>query len=338
MASPLLLTVILNYRTPEMTLAAIAAALREMEGIAGEIVVVENGSGDDSFERLEAGIAAAGWPLGRVTLLRSHHNGGFGAGNNIGLRHGLSDGRAPDYVYLLNSDAQPEPGAIRALLDYMQAAPEVGIAGSYLHGADDDPHQSAFRFPTIAGELEGAARTGAITRALKHAVIPFEITDQPIAVDWVAGASALFRRAVLDEIGLFDETFFLYFEETDLCLRAKRAGWQVHYVPASRVMHIGSVSTGMKAWARTPGYWFDSRLHYFRKNHGAGYAALATLARALGAAIWRLRVWLQGKPLGDPPHFLADMLRHALRAAFHLGPRRGARGPNPTKPLIREDT
>ena len=114
--------------------------------------------------------------------------------------------------------------------------------------------------------------------------------------------------------GLFDETFFLYFEETDLCLRAARAGHATHYVRESRVAHIGSVSTGMKTWARVPGFWLDSRWHYFTKNHGRAHALGATALHALGGALWRIRRVVQRKPPADPPHFLRDLMFHDLRA------------------------
>ncbi len=82
-------------------------------------------------------------------------------------------------------------------------------------------------------------------------------------MDWLAGASLMMRQDVLDRIGLFDEEFFLYFEETELCLRAARAGWPTDYVVESRVAHVGSASTGMKTWDRIPQFWLDSRLRYF---------------------------------------------------------------------------
>ncbi|MEB8386039.1 glycosyltransferase family 2 protein [Rhodobacteraceae bacterium KMM 6894] len=318
---PSVLTIVLNYRTPELTIKATRAALHDMEGITGEIVVVDNGSGDDSCAMIAAAIKTEGW--NRVSLKQAGRNGGFGAGNNVAMQAGLSDGTKPDFVYILNSDAWPDPGAIRALLNVMQADPKVGIAGSAIRGEDDVPHQTAFRFPSIAGEFEGAVRTGIVTRLLKDHVVPLEVPQGLTRVDWVAGASVLFRQTMLDQIGLFDETFFLYFEETDLCLRAARAGWHAVYVPDSRVVHVGSVSTGMKTWRRTPGYWFDSRQHYFVKNHGALYAAGATVARATGAALWRLRVALSRKPLNDPPHFLRDLLTHAATSLLRIGRRSG---------------
>jgi GT2 family glycosyltransferase len=141
------------------------------------------------------------------------------------------------------------------------------------------------------------------------------LPDKTCTVDWLAGASLMMRQNVLDEVGLFDENFFLYFEETDLCRRAKLAGWETIYVRDSEVAHIGSVSTGMKTWDRMPEYWFNSRLHYFVKNHGRGYAFAATIAHLAGAAIYRVRAVLQGKPQVDPPKFLRDFAAHSVRAA-----------------------
>ena len=94
-------------------------------------------------------------------------------------------------------------------------------------------------------------------------VVPLPVPDQSGAVDWLAGASMMMRAEVLEQIGLFDEEYFLYFEETDLCRRAALAGWPTHYVVESRVTHIGSVSTGMKVWDRIPEYWLDSRCFRF---------------------------------------------------------------------------
>lgn len=331
MSAPTILTIILNYRTPEMTLRAAETALREMEDLAGEVLVIDNGSGDDSFDLIDSTARARGWSdSGRFRLIASDHNGGFGAGMNIGFAAGLADGSAPDYYYLLNSDAFPEPGAVRVLRDFLTANPRAGMAGSFLRGPDGAPHQTAFRFPSIAGEFEGAVRTGVISRLLRNAIVAMEIPRQETTVDWTAGASLMIRRELIDQVGGFDETFFLYFEETDLCHRAAKAGWRTHYLPASEVVHIGSASTGMKTWARTPPYWFDSRLHYFTKVHGRGYAAAATLARISGTLLWRLRCLIQAKPQADPPGFLRDLIAHSFRALF----RRRARAPHPS-PLSR---
>lgn len=323
---PRLLTVVLNYKTPEMTLKSVAAALREMEGIAGELVIVDNDSQDGSEDALRAGIAQAGWDAeGRVRLIQSDVNGGFGAGNNVGIRAGLSDGTKPDYVYILNSDAFPDPGSIRILLDHLQAHPKVGFAGSYIHGDDGAPHTTLFRYPTLWSEFEGAISFGPVSKLLKNHIVPLQIPESGVQeVDWLAGASMMMRQSVLDEIGLFDERFFLYFEETDLCRRARLAGWPTHYVRASEVTHIGSVSTGMKKWSRTPRFWFDSRLYYFVKNHGVLYAAGATLLHLIGGGLRKLRGLIDKKARGGPYRFLPDLALHALGAMM-----RGKAGPEP---------
>ena len=317
MSTPTVLTVILNYRTAPMTLRAAEAARTAMEGLPGALVIVDNDSRDGSFEMLTQAVAAQGWEAGgQVRVLQTGHNGGFGAGCNAGIRAGLPDGAAPEFIYLLNSDAFPAPDAIRRLRDHLQAHPQTGLAGSYIHGPDGEAHVTAFRFPGILSEFIGAARTGAITRLLAGYDVVLPVPEQTQPVDWLAGASLMLRRSVLEEVGVFDEGFFLYFEETDLCRRARNAGWRADYVRDAEVMHIGSVSTGAKRWSRQPGYWFDSRRRYFVKHRGRVGAAGATLARLAGGAIWQARRIIQRKPRAGSERFLRDMLASDLGAAF----------------------
>ncbi|MFN4171556.1 MAG: glycosyltransferase, partial [Pseudorhodobacter sp.] len=160
------LTVILNWRTAPMTLRATEAARIAMEGLPGAITIVDNDSGDGSFETLVAEVSARGWDRGEtpVRVLQSGRNGGFGAGNNVGIRAGLPGGARPDYVHILNSDAFPEPGAIRALYDRLEAHPGTGFAGSFIKGEDGMPHRTAFRFPSVASEFEAAVRFGPVSR------------------------------------------------------------------------------------------------------------------------------------------------------------------------------
>ena len=313
---PRLLTVLLNWRTPQMTLQAAEAALTALDGIDGALVIVDNASGDGSEQVMADAVRARGWDRGpqAVRVLQSGRNGGFGAGNNFGIRAGLPDGSLPDYVYILNSDAFPAPDAIRALLTHLETHPDVGFAGSFIHGPDGVPHRTAFRFHSAAGEFEAQLRFGPVSRLLRRHVVAQPIPQATTRVDWLAGASLMMRRSVLDRIGLFDEIFFLYFEETDLCRRAALAGWPTDYVVESRVTHIGSVSTGMKTWQRIPGFWLDSRWHYFVRNHGRAYAVAATLAAVAGGVLWRARLLIQRKDRGDPPRYLRDMVAHHARA------------------------
>lgn len=306
--------IVLNFRTPDLSLQAVEAALHEMEGIAGGITLVDNDSGDGSLARMQAHAQAEGWLKdGRVTVVGSGHNGGFGAGNNFAIRRGLPNGRAADLVHLLNSDAIAQPGSIRALIDYLDRHPQAGIACSRIRGVDGVPHQTAFRFPSIAAEFEAAARTGPISRLLRHKIVALPQPDRSLQVDWSAGASMMIRAEVLEQIGLFDEGFFLYFEETDLCRRAAAAGWQTHYVHESEIAHIGSASTGMKSWKRIPDYWYDSRRRYFEKHHGRTGALVASLAHLTGTGLWRLRCAIQRRETDVPKGHMARLARHALR-------------------------
>jgi GT2 family glycosyltransferase len=313
MSDPTILTIVLNYKTADMTLKAADAARIALQGLPGEVDIVDNNSQDGSFETMSAHVTAQGWDDTRV--IQSGRNGGYGAGNNVGIQAGLSNGSWPDYVYILNSDAFPKPGAIKVLYDHLNTTPSTGFAGSYIEGEDEIRHTTTFRFPSIWGEFEGAIHFGPVSKVLKNYRVPIELT-QTTPVDWLAGASVMMRQDVLDEVGLFDETFFLYFEETDLCRRAQKAGHRVMFLADSVVTHLGSVSTGMKEWSRVPDYWFASRWHYFTKNHGVFYTVLATGLHLIGGGLHWLRCKLTGKTHNGAPHFLRTLARHDAAAIF----------------------
>ena len=155
---------------------------------------------------------------------------------------------------------------------------------------------------------------GAATRLLSRNVVAPPVKDTAHATDWVAGASMIVRRDVIEQVGLMDERYFLYFEEVDYCRKARRAGWSCWYVPTSRVVHLVGQSTGVtdtkRPPRRVPDYWFASRRRYFRQNHGLMYCRLADAAWACSHALWRVRRWLQRKPDNDPPGLLGDFLRY----------------------------
>ena len=135
-------------------------------------------------------------------------------------------------------------------------------------------------------------------------------------MDWVAGASMMVRRDVFHDVGPMDEGYFLYFEEVDFCLRARRGGWLCWYVPQSRVMHISGQSTGVSSSGPKrepmPGYWFASRSRYFVKNHSLAYARLTDLAFGLGRSLWTLYRVVTRRPKEDPPGLLADFWRTSV--------------------------
>jgi GT2 family glycosyltransferase len=216
----------------------------------------------------------------------------------------------------LDPDTEVFPGSIRSLLEFMDANLPVGIAGCSFEDGDGTDWPIAFRFHSIWSELDSGLRLGLVTRFLKDHVAAMHMDQHEAQVGWVSGACMLVRRAVFRDVGLPDQDYFLYYEETDFCLRARRAGWPCWYVPRSRVRHLRGQSTGVGAPdrrpARMPAYWFESRQRYFVKNHGLPYAIAADLAFGIGYTLFRIRRLIQRKPDRDPPHYLLDFWRHSL--------------------------
>lgn len=303
--------IVVNYRTADSTLAAVESLVPAMEGL-GKIVVVDNHSADGSFERLSEVVRERGL-ADRVDVVGSQVNGGFGYGNNVAIHRAYDSNELPDYFYLLNPDALAEPNTVRTLVEFMDSTPHAGIAGTRIHNMDGTQHISAFRFPSPLGELESGLRLGMATRVLGKWVVARELPRKTGRVDWVSGASLMLRRSVLEKIGLFDERFFLYFEETDLCFRARRASFETWYVHEAIVRHEGSISTGMKERGnRIPRYWFSSRQRFFWKNYGSSSLLAANTLFTLGYALFRVRRRIQQKPDHDPPHLLFDFVRYNL--------------------------
>ena len=171
---------------------------------------------------------------------------------------------------------------------------------------------SAHTFPSPLGEFEGGARLGIISKLLSNYVVTPPLQDEAQRCDWVSGASIIIRREVIEDIGLLDEGYFLYFEEVDFCNRAKNAGWECWYVPGSVVMHIEGASTVIQSKSlRRPAYWYNSRRRYFVKHYGVTGLILTDLLWAVGRTSYLLRRLLRlgaQSPNNDPKWFMFDIL------------------------------
>jgi hypothetical protein len=273
--------------------------------------VTDNASGDDSVHVIQQAIDDNGWH-DWVTFVPLQKNGGFAYGNNEAIRPSLQGEDKPDYVLLLNPDTTLRDNALKPLITFMDEHPGVGIAGSRIENPDESVRRTAFRYHTVLGEFLSSSKLGVLHRLCPRWVIAPPVRVEDHQVDWVSGASMMVRRAVIDEIGLLDDGYFMYYEEMDFCRRATRAGWQCWYVAASRVVHLVGQSsgvTGEKRMARRrPRYWFESRKRYLTKMHGKAYKFLADLAWLAGFACWRARVKLLRKPDEDPPHLMRDFV------------------------------
>jgi N-acetylglucosaminyl-diphospho-decaprenol L-rhamnosyltransferase len=311
-----LLVVIVNYRVTDLTIDCLRSLEPEIAALPKtRVAVCENGTGPDAVEKLQRMIEQNGWGSW-VSLTAIHPNRGFTGGNNVILRAALESPQPPEYLLLLNADTIIQPHAFRTLVRFMDRHPDVGIAGSWLEYGDGTPQPNAYRFYTPVSELLRGARLGVLSRLLARWEQTPPLPKVASPTDWVSGASMIVRRAVFAQAGLLDEDLYTYFDDIDLCLRARRAGWPTWYVPESRVVHLEGRTTGFRPFEQKPkrrsAYWFQARRHFFLKNHGPLCTALVDAAWITGFALWRVRRWIQRRPDTDPPHMLWDSIRHSV--------------------------
>jgi N-acetylglucosaminyl-diphospho-decaprenol L-rhamnosyltransferase len=310
--------IVVNYNALDLTIDCIASLVADPALPARtRIVVADNASPAGDAARLREAISEHGWGE-RVTLVAHARNGGFAFGNNRAIA-AADEAFGPSRLYLLlNPDTWVRPGAVAKLVTFLDTHPEAGIAGSRLEDPDGTPQACAFRFPGAASELESSICIGLVTRLLERWRVAPRMPDHPSEVDWVSGASLMVKRAVIEEIGLLDEAYFLYYEELDFCLRAAKAGYSCWHVPESRVVHLVGQSTGVTrrdpVRDRRPSYWFRSRRRYFVKHHGRAYALLADLAWLAGQSGFRLRQVLARRPAPEP-RLMRDFVKHSWLAS-----------------------
>jgi N-acetylglucosaminyl-diphospho-decaprenol L-rhamnosyltransferase len=312
---PAVVVAIVNYCTPELTIDCLRSLAGEIEEFPGsEVVIADNASPDGSGTTIARAIADNGWSRW-ARVIHSPRNGGFAFGNNLIVNDCLNSPSPPRYLWLLNSDTVVRPGALRALVDFMENHPDVGIAGSRLEDPDGTQQCSAFRFHSIASEFDASVRLGIVSRMLSRWAVAPPLPQRSAPFDWVSGASMLVRFEVFRRAGLLDEAYFLYYEETDFCRKARDLGWTCWFVAESRVVHLVGKSSGVterrNATKRRSSYWFESRRHYFMKNHGRLYSVGTDVALALGTLLWRIRATLSGRPSACPEYFLYDIARHS---------------------------
>jgi N-acetylglucosaminyl-diphospho-decaprenol L-rhamnosyltransferase len=336
-AMPRVAVVIVTYRCAALTISCLRSLLAERSAttVTLGVVVVDNASGDAA--QIAEAIRQEGWESW-VKLVETPVNGGFAYGSNFGFAVACQEG-APDYFHMLNPDTLARPGAVSALVDFLERHPNVGIAGSSFENEDGTPRPRAFRFPSLLTEVDGGLRLGIVSRLLKPWSILVPIGAEPREVDWASGASMMIRRQVIEAVGTLDEGFFLYFEETEFCWRACRAGFPMWYVPASRVMHLGGQSTRVtvkKAVAeRLPDYWFQSRRRYFLLTRGLLQSAVIDLAALATGALGTAKLIVQGRRDSVVPHYLRDLWRHSVLRARNRLPAMSQRKQPPLAPMMR---
>ncbi|HDS1733074.1 MULTISPECIES: glycosyltransferase family 2 protein [Pseudomonas] len=279
---------VVNFNTAGL-LQPMFDALRKADGEAlASYLVVDNASVDNSIECLAKVCPEA-------LLLSNEKNVGFGRANNQLLEH--LQGK---YALLLNTDAFVAADSLEKTIAYMDAHPDCGVLGVRLVGRDGDLQPSCRYFPTPLNVFVSRTGLGRFFPGLK---MVDEMSWDHASVrecDWLPGCFYLVRREVLDQVGLFDPRYFLYFEEVDHCKRVKQAGWKVVFYPHTTVVHIGgesskSVAELEAASRQISAYQIESELLYFRKHHGVSGLILHMLLVCLGDLVLALKALLKGR-------------------------------------------
>ncbi|OGP92889.1 MAG: hypothetical protein A2156_10030 [Deltaproteobacteria bacterium RBG_16_48_10] len=245
--------IIVNWNTKEYLLRCLESVFRSGGKNSCEVILVDNGSQDGSARE-----AKRLFPT--IHLIANDLNLGFAKATNQGLHH--SSGR---YLLLLNPDTEAGQGAIEELVHFMESHPDTGIAGAQLLNGDRSKQNSIANFPSLTTELLNKS----LLRWLFPEKFPGKERDysKPIEVDSVIGACLVTRREAMDQVGILDEDYFLFFEETDWCYRMKKAGWKVYHVPQAEVVHFqGRGAEASKKEAKVE--YYRSRYHFFKKNRG----------------------------------------------------------------------
>lgn len=311
-----LLIVILNYNGFSLTADCLESLEPELQALPEVCVgLCDNGSRPEEAERLGQLVDERGWNR-FTTYTRLSPNRGFCGGNNAIIRPALAGGNPPEFVLLLNNDTIVRPGAIRTQLEFMKAHPEIGITGTRLEDPDGTPQVSAFRFANALSEFDRGLRVGLVTKLLNRYVMWQPIADTPAPTGWVAGASMMIRREVLDAIGPLDEDYFTYFDDIDYCFVARKHGWPTWYVPESRIVHLVGKTTKVTdrsiGYPRTPEYYYVARRRFLTKNLGPLHAAACDLAFAAGYVLHRVRCFFTRQHHRFPEHILWDHIRQSV--------------------------
>jgi GT2 family glycosyltransferase len=274
---PLVSIVIVSFNTCALLRACLESLQDALTGLSHEIFVVDNNSSDDSVSMLERSFPS-------VQVISSQANLGFAAANNRALER--CDGT---YVILLNSDAFLQSDSLRLAIQHMEERPRAGLGGARLIGRDQSWQPSARMFPSLLNEflsLSGFSVLFRRSRMFGRQDRTWADPLEPARVDWVPGAFSIIRRDVLETVGYFDEAFFLYYEEVDLCRRIRSAGYEVWYWPDIVVVHYGGESSKTiqslslsKAGSQLTLWRMRSQLIYYRKHLGASAWAVKELER-----------------------------------------------------------
>lgn len=306
---------VINYNTSELLRECLHSVLTQN---ADEIVVVDNASVDGSVEMMKTEFPS-------IPLVAFEKNIGFGAASNQGIERCYSE-----RIVLLNADTRMKRGSLQALRNYLDDHPQAAIIGPRILNPDGTLQTSCFHFPTsfhIFLYISGLYRSIPRLPILKQRTLQKMTGESPRRVPWILGAALAFRRETFEELGGFDERFFMYFEEVDLCYRLSSQGKQIHFVPEAEVTHIGGGSTVQKrAWSYIQ--FFTSLAQFYRKHYSSPLLTGMVFTVKVVASFKLVRDFLLLKISRDPAQqsTLAvdfDIHRQLLIGQWHRDPNAG---------------
>lgn len=279
--------IIVNHNTCQLLRECLFSLQRGNEGVHFEIIVVDNGSSDESPE-----MVAQQFP--HVILIRNERNEGFAKPNNQGLK--IARGR---YLMLLNSDTIVRPRALETLVRFMDEHPEDGASGPRLLYPDGRLQPSCRNFPSLWRHF--CDMTGLETFFPRSIFGNFETRfhyDHDEEVDQPMGAALLVRRQAFQEVGYLDERLKIYYNDADWCLRIRQAGWRISFVHDSEVIHHGSMTTAITNRQLDQfDEMFKNCLYYYEKHFGRGTVVAYKFLTALGfffrTIFWRIALLVQ---------------------------------------------
>lgn len=237
-----------------------------------EVIVADNASTDDTVNMVRSR-----YP--EVTLLVNSHNIGFAGGNNQAILESTGD-----YILLLNPDTEVFPGALNVMLQYLEGNPKVGAAGARVLNPDGTLQRSCFPAPTLRRELFHLLH---LDHRQRSGMERWD-TNMPRQVEVLLGACIMIRREALNNVGPFDESYFMFSEEVDLCFRIQQAGWQLYWVPQAQIVHYGGQSTQQVALEMFL-QLYRGKLFYFRKHYGR-FAGMVYKVILLLSSLFRLAI------------------------------------------------
>lgn len=280
MSDPTVAVVVVNYRTPELTSRAVASVERS-KGVDVRVWIVDNGSDDGSVAFLENSSPGA-------RLVSLERNLGFGSGVNAALQE-----ITEPWILILNSDAVlTNERVLHSLVELHRERPGLGVMGPRIEDPDGNTQFSVRTFPSIWAELaRGISAHRWLPGEMRSALFGAEFVDyeQSTSADWLTGACFLVRRDVIEDVGGFDPSIFMYGEELEWMWRVNRAGWEVWYHAEPGVQHLGKGSSrGPGEWQRRSAMAGDA--YAVRVHRGVAYLAGFALARCLGLTLqWMIQ-------------------------------------------------